>query len=151
MEIAYAFLADAVEVLPTGRFFVFGGGLDAITTQSLPSVLPTIALLVKFRLHPNEIGLVHRIRVVGRAPDGTFFIPEVGGDVGPIDHPVVPGLVSYHVMAVNIKVIPISQHGTHVFTIYVNDNELQSLSLHSIPIAGTPAAGGDISISEEQR
>jgi len=45
MQLAYSFLADAAEVNPpSGRYFVFNGGVETITCLGLPSVIPTLKL-----------------------------------------------------------------------------------------------------------
>ncbi len=60
MQLAYSFLADAAEVNPpSGRYFVFNGGVETITCVGLPSVIPNLAYIGKIRIQPDERDAVH--------------------------------------------------------------------------------------------
>jgi hypothetical protein len=46
MQLAYSFLADAAEVLaPSGRYFVFNGGVETVSCPGFPGVLATLAYI----------------------------------------------------------------------------------------------------------
>ena len=40
MELKYAFLADTAEMMPDGRFFVLGGGIDGFTVPHCQRYYP---------------------------------------------------------------------------------------------------------------
>src|SRR4051794_31299020 len=115
MELSYAFIADAIETLPSGRFFVFGGGMEAVHSRELPSTVPTLAILAKFRLDRGEVDPEKEVTVTGFAPDGSAFTPPIGVTLAPVAHPENPDRPTYHVVAINFAVIKIAHYGKYQF------------------------------------
>ena len=70
MELAYAFLANAAEATPDGRFNVLGGDFDGIQVARFPGSVPLIALVMRWNCFPDDFGTRHRLRIE---------IPEIGG------------------------------------------------------------------------
>lgn len=65
MELKYAFLATAAEyaAAPDGRLALIGGDLDTLWFTSHPLVYPSLAVVVKLRLSPDEVESDHFLEV----------------------------------------------------------------------------------------
>lgn len=69
-EIDFAFLADAAETPPGGKFHVLGGGISRIGGRTYPLRQPHLCLVVGMTVTVAEIGREHEIRFVLLDPDG---------------------------------------------------------------------------------
>jgi hypothetical protein len=130
MELDYAFFAEAADLHPDGRFFVFGGGIDRINGLQFPSTLPALSLLIKLRVLEAEFGVAHRIRVSTEAPDGTEWIGVHDAAIGP--SPPVQGLRLYssHVVCMSLRGAILPQEGVYIFHIFGDEVELGTLRLY---------------------
>jgi hypothetical protein len=65
MEVKYAFLATAAEfaAAPDGRLSLIGGDLDTIWGNDFPLVYPSLAVVLKLWLSPDEVGKQHTLGV----------------------------------------------------------------------------------------
>lgn len=84
-----AFLADAAEAEPGRKFYVLGGGIDAITAPQFPVVHPQIALVMRIMAHPSEVDRQHTMEIRIADADGHElakvegqFVPSAGGTPG---------------------------------------------------------------------
>jgi hypothetical protein len=59
----FAFRADAAEAEPGRKFYVLGGGIDVIAGQQTPLVHPHMSLLMRFLVHPTELGRPHQLEI----------------------------------------------------------------------------------------
>jgi len=79
-EIDFAFLADAAETPPGGKFHVLGGGISRIGGRAFPLRQPHLCLVVGMTVTVAEIEREHDIRFVLLDADGR----EVTGATGSI-------------------------------------------------------------------
>ena len=76
----FAFLADAAEAEPGRKLYVLGGGIDQIAGAEFPLVHPHMALVLRFLLHPTELGRAHRLEVRMVDADGREMA-RIEGDI----------------------------------------------------------------------
>jgi hypothetical protein len=138
MRLAYAFLAEAVEAT-NGRFFVFGGGIERTFSPGLPSTLPSLAVVAKIRIEPEERGEAHRFRLVALSPNNEVFLPEVFTEFGPVDDSLPNDRAVFHLITINFHSVPITQFGHYRFVLYVEDAEMGTLEFYSDPGPAPPA------------
>jgi hypothetical protein len=138
MELAYMFLADAAEATPTGRFFVFGGGVDRVMSAQFPSILPTLAVVAKIRVQPEEISRESPFRLVGIDPAGEPLISELSGTFPLVDPKHPRDQSAYHLLVANFRGLPLSIPGRYEFVLYADGSRLGSVSLLADTVA-TPS------------
>jgi len=76
----FAFLADAAEAEVGRKFYVLGGGIDQIAGPEFPLVHPHFYLVMRFIVHPNELGRAHHIEVRMVDADG-HELAKIEGDI----------------------------------------------------------------------
>jgi len=132
MRLAYAFLAEAADAA-NGRFFVFGGGLELVQCLALPTMLPSLAVVVKLCLDLDDRESAHMVRIRATPPEGGQPIPDLDAPFGPLAVGVPEDRAVYHLVIANYRGLPISQYGEYRFGIYVDDVELGSLTFLAEP------------------
>lgn len=130
----FAFLADAAEAEPGRKFYVLGGGIDVIAGAALPLVHPHIALLMRFLVHPTELGRSHHLEVRLIDADGGELAKldgalEAGGTAQP-GRPVAVNVV------INLTNTRFERGGDYSVEILMNDQHQRSLPLHVQVSAG---------------
>ena len=55
MQLNFAFLANSAEVAD-GRFLVLGGGIDGVTADTLPGILPSLSMVASIHFSEDECG-----------------------------------------------------------------------------------------------
>jgi len=135
MQLACSLLADAAEVNPpSGRYFVFNGGVETITCLGLPSVIPNLAYVGKIRILPDERGVVHHAQLRCLRPNGELLLPPLESDFDPRVSVSPPDRPVYHLLVVNYRMVQIHEHGEHRFTLACNGQELGSVSFFADPM-----------------
>lgn len=76
----FAFLADAAEADPGRKFYVLGGGIDQIAGPEFPLIHPHMSLVMRFLVHPTELGRSHRLEVRLVNADGRE-LAKIEGDI----------------------------------------------------------------------
>jgi len=76
----FAFLADAAEAEAGRKFYVLGGGIDQIAGPEFPLVHPHFSLVMRFIVHPNELGRAHHLEVRMVDADG-HELAKIEGDI----------------------------------------------------------------------
>jgi len=76
----FAFLADAAEAEPGRKFYVLGGGIDQIAGATFPLVHPHMSLVMRFIVHPTELGRSHHLEVRMVDADGGE-LAKIEGDI----------------------------------------------------------------------
>jgi Family of unknown function (DUF6941) len=142
MELSYAFLADAAEVLPAGGFFIFNGGIEELFCSSVPALRPTLAVVAKIRILPDERDRPHLLEVRGPRPNNEPFTPTVIDEIQPrTDGP--PGdRPSYHPLVVDFLGLTIQESGLHRFILEGDGQKLRSIHLQ-VDVAASPVAQTD--------
>ena len=137
MELAYAFLADALEANQTGRFFAFGGGIEVIHTASVPAFIPTIAIGAKFRLNPEERQSIFNIQITGFSPSEKTFFPEYTQTFGPYLGVTPEDRDVYHFMGINFRGLQVEEYGKHRFVLSCEGRLLKTLTFFVDPPDGS--------------
>jgi len=125
--IDFAFLADAAEAEPGRKFYVLGGGIDVIAGPSVPLVHPHLALLMRFLVHPTEVGLPHHLEVHLIDADGHEMakldgVLETAGEGQP-GRPIAVNVV------INMANTRFEQPGDYAVEILMNNQHQKSLPL----------------------
>lgn len=134
-DLDFAFLADAAEAEPGRKFYVLGGGIDVIAGQSMPLVHPHMTLLMRFMVHPTELGRAHFLDVRLINADGGE-LAKIEGQLeaqagGPPGRPVGVNLV------INMGNTRFETAGDYSIEIMMNNQHLKSLPLR-VQLAGSP-------------
>ena len=79
-DLDFAFLADAAEAEPGRKFYVLGGGIDQIAGPEFPLVHPHMSLVMRFVVHPAELGRSHHLEVRMVDADG-HELARIEGDI----------------------------------------------------------------------
>ncbi|MGO9601219.1 MAG: DUF6941 family protein [Isosphaeraceae bacterium] len=132
MRLAYSFLADAAEET-NGRFFVFGGGLERVVCLAMPTSIASVAVVIKLRLEDRDRDSGHAFRLVGLGPNGLPCVPDLLANFGPFRQPALPGRTAYHLVLANYRGLPVTEYGPYRFVIYVDDQEMGSVSFFADP------------------
>lgn len=123
----FAFIADAAEAEPGRKFYVLGGGIDVIHGPATPLVHPQMALLMRFLVHPAELGRAHKLEVRLIDADGAELARlegelEAGG-----------GMASGRAVAVNVVInmanTRFEHAGDYSVEILMNNQHQKSLAL----------------------
>ena len=130
MRLAYAFLAEAAEET-NGRFFVFGGGLERVFCYAMPTSIASVAVLIKLLLEDRDRDSGHAFRLVCLGPNGLPCAPDLMANFGPFREPAVPGRPAHHLVLANYRGLPLTEYGQYRFVIYVDDQEMGSVSFYA--------------------
>ena len=63
VELDFAFLADAADV-SMGKLFVMGGAFDTIHVGGFPASHPTLAVVIRLLLSPNDLDRKHKLEIL---------------------------------------------------------------------------------------
>jgi hypothetical protein len=129
MELAYAFLAEAIEVNEDGRFIAFGGGIESVRGKSLPAVLPSVAVIAKIRVPKEECQREHHLRVSAVDPEGRAIVHPFDAVFGPLMEPVGIREETSHVVGLTFREMTLKSEGVYSFRVCVDDIELGSANL----------------------
>jgi hypothetical protein len=123
----FAFLADAAEAEPGRKFYVLGGGIDVIAGQQVPLVHPHMALLMRFLVHPTELGRPHQLEIRLVDADGGELARlegalEAGGQATPGRHVAVN-------VVINMANTRFERGGDYSVDILMNNQHQKSIAL----------------------
>ncbi len=123
----FAFLADSAEAEPGRKFYVLGGGVDVISGPATPLVHPHLSLLMRFLVHPAELGRAHRLEVKLVDADGGELAKlegELEAGIGaPAGRPAAVNVV------INMANTRFERAGDYAVEILMNDQHQKSLPL----------------------
>jgi hypothetical protein len=125
-EIDFAFLADAAETPPGGKFHVLGGGISRIGGKTWPLRQPHLCLVVGMTVTAAEVDREHEIRFVLLDPDGH----EVTGANGSITaHGHGDGRDNQLTFSIDLWNVTFPAPGDYSVRIMVNGSERKRLPL----------------------
>jgi hypothetical protein len=142
MELSYAFLADAAEVLPAGGFFVFNGGIEELFCSSVPAMRPTLAVVAKIRILPDERDRTHLVKVRGLRPNNEPFTPTVIDEIQPRTDAPPGDRPYYHPLVVNFLGLMIQESGLHRLILEGDGQKLGTINLQ-VDVAASPVTQTD--------
>ena len=127
MDVEYAFLADAAQVVE-GKLYVLGGGVSQIWAHSFPAMHPMMSLVIKLALHPMECDHQHKLDIELWDPDGQRLAQlngefSVSREQANLSKPIFAQLV------LNIGNQQFPQPGDYAFHIAANGHHLKTLPI----------------------
>lgn len=135
MELEYSFLADAIEVVaPSGRFFVFNGGVEAVSCPGFPALLPSLAYIGKIRIPPAERDIAHNAQLSCLRPNGEPLVPLMANNFDARTLTVPRDRPAHHLLVVNYRQIQLYEYGEHRFVLTCDGEELGSVSFFVDPM-----------------
>ncbi len=142
MDLGFAFLANAAEVGPDGRFYVLGGGIDGITAASVPALLPAVAVVASVRFSAEECGRSHKLRLTITRPDGSDAGVEPSINLDPTAYPLLPQLGPDLKVAFNLFNFVLPEFGRYSFNFFIGDRRIGDFCLNVAEPPPNAAAGG---------
>jgi len=125
-DIDFAFLADAAETPPGGKFHVLGGGISRIGGRTFPLRQPHLCLVVGMTVTVAELDREHEVRFVLLDPDGR----EVTGGTGSIvAHGQVDSRDTQLTFSIDLWNVTFPAPGDYSVRIMLNGSERKRLPL----------------------
>jgi hypothetical protein len=115
MRVKYAFFVDAAKVNQQDRFDVLGMGVDGVNTNSIPVMLPTLALIARIDYEPSEIGKNLELVIDCIQPDGSKRPNPVTSPMTPAKHPWFPGQAAYGALMIDMPLSEFAIPGLYRF------------------------------------
>jgi hypothetical protein len=131
MRLDFFILAESAEFLPDGRFFVFGGGFEGIRAAAYPAVIPSFVLAVRLIAASDECDGTHTLRISATGPDGQPIMPDLRLEFGPLPRSHQEGRATKFGAAARVTGLPIPQAGEYVFSLFVDEKELEHRIFHA--------------------
>jgi hypothetical protein len=129
MQLNYAFLADAVETHPDGKFSVLGGGVGLIYAQQFPAIHPTLALIIQLAVTKEEADHEHELRLELLTPLQAAGMPPVTVKFTPKSHPDHPDWPVVFLFTFTTSALIFETPGAYVFRISVDNAERGTIPL----------------------
>lgn len=126
-NLEFAFLSDAAEAEPGRKFYVLGGGIDSIGGPAFPLVHPHMSLVMRFLVHPTELGRPHHLEVRLVDADGAE-LAKIEGDIQTSGSSVPGREVSVN-MVINMANTRFEKPGDYSLDIVMNNQYQKSLPL----------------------
>lgn len=123
----FAFLADSAEAEPGRKFYVLGGGIDQIAGPTFPLFHPHMSLLMRFLVHPTELGLKHHLEVRLVNADGRE-LAKIEGDIE-ASGSGIPGREAAVNMVINLANTRFDDPGDYSIEVLMNNQHMKSLPL----------------------
>ena len=123
----FAFLADAAEAEPGRKFYVLGGGIDQIAGPEFPLMHPHMSLVMRFIVHPTELGRSHHLEVRLVDADGGE-LARIEGDIATAPTEPTGREVAVN-MVINMANTRFEKAGDYGLDIMMNNQFQKSLSL----------------------
>ena len=136
MEVDFAFLADAAEVV-NGKLYVMGGAIDTIWAPAVPVTHHHLAFVLRLFFSPAEVGRTHRVEIHIVDEDGKR-IASISGDLSVGEQPHVPlGWAKGFLTVLSFANLAFEKFGDYSFEVLVNSFSVKGVKLR---IAHRPPA-----------
>lgn len=137
MELDFAFLADAADV-SQGKLFVMGGAFDTVHVPGFPATHPSLAVVVRLLLSPNDLDREHELQILLLNADGK----HIASANGKLRVPKMPGTPAGWKQAVLLPLrffnVPFVQEGHYSIEILYDGTMAKAIPLRVLQ-APTPA------------
>lgn len=138
MELELALLADFANKSADGKLNILGT-FNQIFSLRYPSVHPELKLVLRFAVHPAELGETKKVRIQLRGYDGQVAM-QLDGEMKLNRPPTAPSGEILHVDNIlGINGLPIPAAGRYEFVIMVNGEVKGSASFTASLRQQTPA------------
>jgi hypothetical protein len=136
MELDFAFLADAADV-SMGKLFVLGGAFDTIYVPGFPATHPTLAVVVRLLLSPNDLDRKHKLEILLLDADGRTLASASGELMVPKAPDAPAGWKQSVILPLRFFNIPFKETGHYSIEILSNASLLKAIPLR---VVTTPQA-----------
>jgi len=126
-SLEFAFLADAAEAEPGRKFYVLGGGIDQVAGPEFPLIHPHMSLVMRFLVHPPELGRTHHLEVRLVDADGGE-LAKIEGDIQTEQAEPTGREVAVN-MVINLANSRFERAGDYALDIMMNNQFQKSLPL----------------------
>lgn len=132
MQLQFAVLADTAQIMSDGKFIIVGGGIDYINAPSFPAMNPSLALVVRLTVSPQDVGHEHQFRVELLLPDGTNILPTQGSTAFTPQASGSSGIVTpqSYMFVVNLPGIVFPREGRYLFRLFIDNRKVSDVPLH---------------------
>lgn len=138
-KLDFAFLADAAEAQPGRKFYVLGGGIDAIGANTFPVTHPHMSLVIRLLVHPTEIDRDHTLEI--------RLIDSDGGELARVDGqfnahgPGQPGREIALPLVMNLVNTRFERADDYSLEILIDNQHAKSLPLRLYQVQQGPPPG----------
>lgn len=151
MQLEFAFLADAAQVTPDGKFTVLGGGLNVIYAPQFPALHPSLSIVTKLNIdNKDELEVEHTLRAELFNPLNATAMPPLSGKfiAQPIkDHPDWPVSAQF-TMTINGLLFELP--GKYIFRLSVDNKLLGTFPLYTAMQKPASSLSNQIRATEEE-
>lgn len=150
MQLEFAFLADAAQATPDGKFSVIGGGFNVIYAPQFPALHSTLSIVIKLHVTKAEVGQEHNLRVELLNPLNATAMPPLGAKFTPTsnkDHPDWPITAQF---AINLAGLIFEMPGKYTFRLSVDNVQLGTLPLYTAVQSPAISLPNQIRATEEE-
>jgi hypothetical protein len=131
VELDFAFLSDAADV-SMGKLFVMGGAFDTINVASFPASHPTLAVVFRLLLSPNDLDRKHKLAILLLDADA-HHIASANGELMVPKAPDSPaGWKQAVILPLRFFNVPFKEAGHYSIEILANDNMLKAIPLRVV-------------------
>jgi hypothetical protein len=136
MDLDFAFLSDAADV-SMGKLFVLGGAFDTIHVPGFPAMHPTLSVVVRLLMSPNDLDRRHKLDILLLDADAKP-IASATGELMVSKSPDSPaGWKQAILLPLRFLNIPFKQPGHYSIEILANGTMLKAIPLRVVQ-APTP-------------
>jgi hypothetical protein len=131
MELDFAFLADAADV-SMGKLFVMGGAFDTIHVGAFPASHPTLAVVFRLLLSPNDLDRKHKLEILLLDADARH-IASANGELMVAKAPEAPaGWKQAVILPLRFFNVPFKEAGHYSIEILADGAMLKAIPLRVI-------------------
>jgi hypothetical protein len=128
MMIETVLLADAAAAAEK-KLNVLGAGVTRLTPRVLPWAQPSLAIVIRARVEPEDLGVDHVLTVDFRGPDERSLLPAVM--VAPVDQAALaettahslPGELSALHVILGVQGLRVTNEGLHAIVVFLDGVE----------------------------
>jgi len=126
MQLQFAILADAAQVLPGGKFVIMGGGVQVLNAPSFPAMNPALALIVRLSVNSEEVEQQHMLRLELLSPDGTNLFSEIEDKPIAAQRQQTPAvdIPPAYTVVINLPALVFPTEGKYQLRLFVDGQEL---------------------------
>ncbi len=128
MELDFAFLADAADV-PMGKLFVMGGAFDTIHVPGFPASHPTLAVVIRLLLSPNDLDRKHKLEVLLLDADAHHIASANGELVVPKSPGSPAGWKQSVILPLRFMNVPFKSPGHYSIEILMDEKMVKAIPL----------------------
>jgi hypothetical protein len=131
MELDFAFLADAADV-SMGKLFVLGGAFDTIHVPGFPAGHPSLAVVIRILLSPNDLDRQHKLEILLLDADAHHIASASGELMVPKSPDSPAGWKQAVILPLRFLNVPFKQGGHYSVEILMDGKMAKAIPLRVI-------------------